>query len=59
MGVAGELVVARRRRCAPASPDASRLDPDGGWTTAPPAKEVFDANAGVAAQAQFYVRRAL
>lgn len=39
--------------------DPKRLDPDGGWVTAPPADEVFDESPGFAAQAQFYVRRTL
>ena len=37
--------------------DPDRLDPQQGWVSAPPADEVFDASPGVAAQAQFFVRR--
>lgn len=39
--------------------DPARLDSGNGWVGAPPANEVFDASPGVAAQAQFYVRREL
>jgi hypothetical protein len=39
--------------------DPKRLDPNGGWVSAPASSDVFDASAGVAMQAQFYVRRAL
>jgi hypothetical protein len=39
--------------------DPARLDMSNGWVSAPPSSEVFDASAGVAAQAQFYVRREL
>jgi hypothetical protein len=39
--------------------DPARLDMSNGWVSAPPASEVFDASAGVAAQGQFYVRREL
>ncbi|CAN5908852.1 hypothetical protein BH11MYX2_BH11MYX2_34880 [soil metagenome] len=39
--------------------DPKRLDPNGGWVSAPAAGDVFNASTGVAMQAQFYVRRAL
>jgi hypothetical protein len=39
--------------------DPARLDPDGGWVSAPTASEVFDPTTGVAVQGQFYVRREL
>jgi hypothetical protein len=39
--------------------DPARLDMSNGWVSAPPSSEVFDASPGVAAQAQFYVRREL
>ncbi|HEY4175367.1 MAG TPA: hypothetical protein VGM90_00975 [Kofleriaceae bacterium] len=39
--------------------DPKRLDPNGGWVSAPAASDVFNATTGVAMQAQFYVRRAL
>ena len=39
--------------------DPARLDQSNGWVSAPPASEVFDASPGVAAQAQFFVRREL
>ena len=39
--------------------DANKLDTSMGWTSPPPASEVFAASAGVAAQAQFYVRHDL
>lgn len=39
--------------------DKSRLDPNGGWVAAPTSDEVFAPSTGVAAQAQFYVRRDL
>jgi hypothetical protein len=39
--------------------DPQRLDMDQGWIAPPPASEVFDASADVAAQAQFYLRREL
>lgn len=39
--------------------DPARLDMSNGWVAPPPASEVFDASAGVAAQGQFYVRHDL
>lgn len=39
--------------------DPSKLDPANGWVAKPTADTVFDASAGVAAQAQFYVRHDL
>lgn len=39
--------------------DTNRLDPNMGWVAPPPASEVFDASADVAAQGQFYVRHDL
>jgi hypothetical protein len=39
--------------------DPNRLDPSMGWVAPPPASEVFDASASVAAQGQFYVRHDL
>lgn len=39
--------------------DQNRLDPNMGWVAPPPASDVFDASASVAAQGQFYVRHDL
>jgi len=39
--------------------DPNRLDPQMGWVAPPPASDVFDASADVAAQGQFYVRHDL